>query len=296
MTANQAGYTFTVAVPADSKPCVALITGYDRKYRLARTFLDASQITARDDGSRAYEYLLDDGFYATDVNGSRGYFAILGADSFPLDGSDLSRAIKRAHTSGISVSKLLEEYRQVVSKRAVKLDALVTALAKALTPKQPRPSRPPIETVTARDVFDGSDSVLTRRYLVALEGKGSFGRIAANLFRAQKASTRAKLYRGGLQTVSYGDLAYRHKGEGLETLCELLMESSATGIFWGWGIDDAQGYACYVLYVDLPQGQVSFHSPDRFRGPTYQEEWDGTGLSEDRILQFCDAVMQDRFN
>ena len=56
------------------------------------------------------------------------------------------------------------------------------------------------------------------------------------------------------------------------------------------GKDEVQSFNMHVLYVDLPNGQVSFHSPERFDGPDYLGEWDGLRMSEERIIQFCQEV------
>ena len=141
--------------------------------------------------------------------------------------------------------------------------------------------------------YNASDSTLTRRVLKELESLGQLGRIAAALFRAQKASTRAKQYRGGTAYGrSYTDLAYGRKEHSLRSLCDLLSQDAA-GLTWGWGEDSKQDFARQVLYVDLPAGQVSFHSRDRHNGPDYACEWDGvSGVSQVRILQLCDGLLR----
>ena len=142
----------------------------------------------------------------------------------------------------------------------------------------------------AREVFHGSDGAITRRYYAELEQIGPIGVIAMNLFRAQKCSTRAKLYRGGIRGVgSYRGMAYDRKGWSLEKLCEALFEHNL--IRYGWKVDPLEDRNPWVLYVDLPEGQVSFHSPNRYAGPEYAGDWDGIlGASADRILAFCDRV------
>jgi hypothetical protein len=51
------------------------------------------------------------------------------------------------------------------------------------------------------------------------------------------------------------------------------------------------GEPSWVLYIDLPNGQASFHSKDRFKGPDYLGQFDGAeGASEARICAFCDSV------
>ena len=42
----------------------------------------------------------------------------------------------------------------------------------------------------------------------------------------------------------------------------------------------------------LAPGQVSFHSDERYAGPDYETGWDGMKESEERILQFCEAVLK----
>ncbi len=41
----------------------------------------------------------------------------------------------------------------------------------------------------------------------------------------------------------------------------------------------------------LPDGQVSFHSTERYDGPEYEGDWDGQRQSEERILAFADGVL-----
>ena len=152
----------------------------------------------------------------------------------------------------------------------------------------------------AIEVFAQSNGELTKRYYVELEKRGSLGLIAVNLFRAQKTSTRAKLYRGR----RYKDAAYDTKTWSMQNLVKILadrwpelwrenIESGADRPTYGWKEDPETLFgerASWVLYVDLPQGQVSFHSPTRLDGPDYVGEWDGQRKSAERILAFCDSV------
>ena len=153
----------------------------------------------------------------------------------------------------------------------------------------------PSEHLKARKVYDGSNSGQTRKFCCALEKTGQLGMIAAELFRIQKASARAKVYSGFITSrygsISHRSLAYKRKGKCLSCLCKLL-QTDACGLTWGWAYDGKQQVAKCVLYIDLPNGQVSFHSTDRFAGPNYPGEWDGEHTSEKRILSFCDGVMR----
>lgn len=123
---------------------------------------------------------------------------------------------------------------------------------------------------------------------------GEDGLLAALLFKAQKASKRAKRYRGGTETAagyrSFRDMSYERKSDTLMRLAEFLEESG--GESWGWGRDEAAGQNPWVLYVELPQGQVSFHSPHRGPGRDYGDKWDGQKVSEERILAFCEDVLR----
>jgi hypothetical protein len=163
--------------------------------------------------------------------------------------------------------------------------------------------------VNARIIFDGDDAAKTRAYYAALERRGAIGEFAANLMRAQKASTRAKRYRGGISGVgSFSDLAYERKAECLIRLCDSLLKGDGQLLYdhrgprwfqgncetlrWGWKIDPRprDPRAKWVLYIDLPHGQVSFHSTERFGGPDYPAEFDGAHASAERIISFCDFV------
>jgi len=141
-------------------------------------------------------------------------------------------------------------------------------------------------------VYFGSNGVATRKYLKELEKLGLEGKIGAGLFRAQKASSRAKKYRGSFPcrngaTMSYKKVTYDRKSTALEKLCHLL---AASDLVYGWG-KDPNCSAEWVLYVELPQGQVSFHSYERFEGPDHIRDWDKQkGASEDRVIDFCNSL------
>lgn len=138
-----------------------------------------------------------------------------------------------------------------------------------------------------RCAYEQSDAAFTRRVLRQLEAKGHNGLIAAQLFRAQKASSRAKEYRG-----DYVGYAYDRKGEYLERLCNLLAKQD--DLSWGWGTDNQMDEfgPRWILYIDLPQGQVSFHNYARFAGPDYLKEWDRAHASAERVISFCQTALE----
>jgi hypothetical protein len=154
----------------------------------------------------------------------------------------------------------------------------------------------------AREVFDGSDGAVTKAYYAELEKRGLRGKMAVALFRAQKCSTRAKKYRGGIRGVgSFKSMAYDKKAWSLQELCKQLQHGSVFMEKWGWKQDPNVVFGSepsWVLYVDLvfasdgiKFGQVSFHNPTRYEGPDYPGEWDGEHKSEERVIAFCDQIM-----
>jgi hypothetical protein len=142
--------------------------------------------------------------------------------------------------------------------------------------------------MTAQEVYNGSNGELTKAYYAELKKRGPVGEVAVALFRASKCSGRAKLYRGR----RYKDAAYDTKQWSMGELCRLLKSHSLElGIRYGWKEDPNEPYASWVLYVDLEQGQVSFHTPQRLDGPDYPGEWDGIiNICHERIIRFCEVV------
>jgi hypothetical protein len=127
------------------------------------------------------------------------------------------------------------------------------------------------------EIYEGSDGDATRALYAELEKLGPIGLVAVNVFRAQKNSSRAKVYRGGLRGKgSFRGMAYDRKQWAIENLAKILSShAEECRIVWGWGVDEKQEYHKVVLYVDLPTGQVSFHTNIRGAGPDYPGKWDG---------------------
>ncbi|MDE2103583.1 MAG: hypothetical protein KGL39_40460 [Patescibacteria group bacterium] len=124
-------------------------------------------------------------------------------------------------------------------------------------------------------VYNGSNGDETVAMYRRLETLGPAGVVAMNLFRATKASARAKVYRGGNGRGSYRGQAYEKKDWSIGQLCAAMTaHGEALGIAWGWGRDEGAIGFEDVLYVDLPEGQVSFHCRSRKDGPDYPGEWD----------------------
>lgn len=137
-------------------------------------------------------------------------------------------------------------------------------------------------------IYEGSDGDATKALYAALDKLGPIGLIAVNLFRAQKCSSRAKVYRGR----SYKAEAYDRKNWSLSLLTLVLEKHAAElQIKWGWREDPRQEFHKWVLYVELPTGQVSFHTAIRGFGPDYLTEWDGKHLSDQRIVTWVQSLL-----
>lgn len=133
-------------------------------------------------------------------------------------------------------------------------------------------------------IYAGSNGELTRALYDALADKPN-GQIAINLFRACKCSGRAKVYRGG----RFKGAAYERKNWSLSNLCQALKLSALT---WGWKLDPAEEYHRWVLYVELPTGQVSFHAAAPLSPERYAGEWDRSNNSAGRIIRYVESVLK----
>lgn len=143
-------------------------------------------------------------------------------------------------------------------------------------------------------IYQGSDGVSTKALYDKLDALGPAGEIATNLFRAHKSSERAKGYRGRAPgRGSYRGLAYGRKQWAMDNLCKILQaHGEALGIVWGWGVDTKQSYHSDVLYVDIPTGQVSFHTAGRGDGPDYPRGWDGQrNAGAQRVCTWCAQLL-----
>lgn len=149
--------------------------------------------------------------------------------------------------------------------------------------------------MNAQAAYEATDYSETRSYLRALANAGRLGRIAAALFAAMRASTDAKTERrlakgDPLAEITVSRAGYARKRLAMQKVCELLAHNAA-GLAWGWGNDRRQADCPFVLFVDLPQGQVSFHTPEKLMGPEYAGRWDRACQNRERVLAFCDALL-----
>lgn len=136
--------------------------------------------------------------------------------------------------------------------------------------------------------YMGSDAGATRELYGELAERGPMGELAVNLMRACKKSERAKVYRGS----RFRGASYDGKQWAMGEVCRVLTEHPELVSRWGWAEDSAQEFHNQVLYVDLPTGQVSFHTAARGAGPDYPGEWDRQQhQSARRVCAFAARVL-----
>lgn len=147
----------------------------------------------------------------------------------------------------------------------------------------------------AMGIYNASSGEATIALYRRLEALGPAGVVAMNLFRAHKASSRAKAYRGGDNKGSWKSQAYQKKQWSLDNLAKALDTNAADlALTWGWGVDLAEEVHQCVLFVDLPTGQVSFHTAPRGPGPDYPGQWDGAvRQGQNRICRWIERLFQD---
>lgn len=138
-------------------------------------------------------------------------------------------------------------------------------------------------------IYEGSNGDATKAMYERLTALGPVGVVAVNLFRAQKTSSRAKVYRGR----RFKGAAYDTKQWSMSNLARSLTEhAESLGVAWGWQEDPEQAFHKIVLYIDIPTGQVSFHTDVRGVGPDYHGRWDGIrGVGASRIIAWCARLL-----
>lgn len=138
------------------------------------------------------------------------------------------------------------------------------------------------------EIYHGSNGAATRQLYEELVALGPAGALAMNLFRACKRSSRAKVYRGR----GYKDAAYERKTYSMKELCKILaVHGKPLCIEWGFAEDPDQEFHNQVLYVDLPTGQVSFHTDERYADKDYPGQWDGSRDSAGRIIKYTTDLL-----
>lgn len=145
-----------------------------------------------------------------------------------------------------------------------------------------------VTSAIAHEVYSDNNGERTLALYRHLESLGMHGQLAKHLFRAHKTSGRAKVYRGG----GFKGMAYGRKGESLDAVSRTLTTPEMVGLYvWGWKTDPKQHRHSWVLYVELPTGQVSFHAERRGIGPDFPGDWDGQhGVGDLRICRFIGTL------
>jgi hypothetical protein len=140
------------------------------------------------------------------------------------------------------------------------------------------------------EVYKQQNGDITKAYYAEMNAKGYAGMLAVALFRAQKRSDAAKRYRNHFS----GD-AYDVKNWSLEQVVAILTRHDF-GFEWGWKEDPHTPGFTWVLYVDLPTGQCSFHTRHpicaarKCEIKRYTGRWNPGEGSLTAILLYCDSV------
>jgi len=130
------------------------------------------------------------------------------------------------------------------------------------------------QSAQVRKAYAGSDGQLTLQVCDLLLRRGPSGELAVLLFRALKASKRAKVYRKRM----HRNLSYERKGDAIRLLCEFL--DGCDPDCWGWGIDrQAEGPFRHVVDVRrAPKEGRCRRSPGRSSMPVREPVSGGARL------------------
>lgn len=126
---------------------------------------------------------------------------------------------------------------------------------------------------------------------------GRVGMIGAALLNCQKESSNAKKHlkghAGAIQSRRLSRERYQQKHQAMAALQVHLKEYQTFN--WGWAPDPnpSKSSAVHVLYVDLPTGQVGFHSTQMLgrNAKVYTGQWDGQNKNMERIFKFCEDIL-----
>lgn len=156
-----------------------------------------------------------------------------------------------------------------------------------------------LQTLDPRRVFEGNNGDDTKALYALLDGLGPHGMLCTALFRAQKRSERAKQYQKARGARRYAGAAYDVKQWSLQEVCRIMaLHPEALQLPYGWKQDHTTRFgerSSWVLYVDTPHGQASFHAPSRCYGPEYVGEWVKGEGSREAILRYCECVLREAF-
>ena len=271
------------------KPYVAEVQGPDKEYELARKFLKGRSKDVRRRRITRWTFQIGGAIYEVQPsNDLRYYVAVTRTNrKVALNRKDVGHVTRMCQQYDVDFAQLAADWlvtRNKTSQSLVKLTnervAPMRREVKLAKKQAAEARRNRVARMSAAQAFatnNGADTTAYTRRLLKADN------VAAALFRAQKSSANAKTY-----SRENRERTYDRKRDALGQLCGALKSSSLT---WGWKEDPDESYAHWVLYVDLPNGQVSFHSPSRTQGPDYSGDWDGMHESRVRILEYCDKIL-----
>lgn len=123
-------------------------------------------------------------------------------------------------------------------------------------------------------IYHSADQTLIDWYLHSLENTGPYGKLGANLFRAQKAYTN-----GSACAYYYDqfDAAIQEITNIVRICCD---------VKWGWSYDGDSFN--HILSIELYSGLIQFHTSLCQDKPMYRRAWQGSDNNTERLFRYCD--------
>lgn len=140
------------------------------------------------------------------------------------------------------------------------------------------------------EILYASNNPNTRQLIRQLNCCGLQGKLASQLFAAQKAMKAACLSHQDAAACKGSDTdksPERMQKPLLETSLWLNFNAMKYKIRWGWCENSNRGDFHWVLAIDLPTSKVGFKSSKRMVGPDHIVDSDSVRDSENRIIEFC---------
>jgi hypothetical protein len=124
-----------------------------------------------------------------------------------------------------------------------------------------------------RAEFAGVGTRVAKIRLNKLAKTDPYARALRTALEIEDVNLTAKKYHGGsIGGLSYDQLNYAKKAEGIDTLVGF---ARAKG--WTWGVQETVGQTTHIIYFEFPGvGQISWHYSPEVPGtlPTYPGAWD----------------------
>ena len=150
------------------------------------------------------------------------------------------------------------------------------------------------ETIRVVKAFYGYDAMAIQDVKARLKAGGLKGELADLLFEAERTDLNA----GVCRTTPACSWTSRHRRKwdrwirALKALVSFLDRSaSQLGIHWGWQEHENQTGPFWVVFIDLPTGQVFYSAPERLTDHQYEGSMEWSESNEIPIFEFCEEIL-----